>query len=137
MRRIIPRCEPEVVEARARDYGGDTEKVATTSVREWVECGVVITSRYDKADEYEVMQEMIVSLDRGLASTIKSVFCDSKASDCFIVVLRNWDAGHARAVGSALEVIALRRRGGHNGITVEAASGGRYVDISPTWRELP
>jgi hypothetical protein len=84
-RKIIPRFEPEVIEAGAqKHYFGDSEKVATTSIRTLVVFGVDIVSRYNKAEEYELMQAMICALRPAMREQIKSIFCDSKSS-CFSV----------------------------------------------------
>ena len=50
----IPLRDPEIVEAEARTYWrGNAEKVPTTSLTLLTVCGVELTSRYNKADEYE------------------------------------------------------------------------------------
>jgi hypothetical protein len=59
----IPRREPELIEAEARQfYRGDTEKVATTSLQSVTARGVEITSRYNKAEEFELMAKMVNAL---------------------------------------------------------------------------
>jgi hypothetical protein len=141
-RKIIPRFEPEVIEATAKKhYRGDDEKVATTSIRTLVVFGVSIVSRYDKADEYDLMQAMICALRPALREQIKSIFCDSKA-DCFSVILRNWRVGIAHAIGYEIEATVIARCGGHNGIFVGADRGctffgdpDRQIEVGANWQD--
>ena len=132
----IPRFEPEVIEATAkRRYRGDTEKVATTSIRAVTERGVSITSRYNKADEYELMLTMVRSLSWPLRDQVKSIFCDSKAS-VFTVSLRIWNVDSARAIGRELEETVIACTGGHNGLFIAADFGDleQCVEVQPNWR---
>ena len=65
---IIPKREPELVEAEARRrWQGDPEKVATTTLNSLVVRGVKLSSRYGKAHEYVVMQRAVLKLSSGLA----------------------------------------------------------------------
>src|SRR3979411_1772264 len=101
--KIIPRFEPEVIEAAAQKrHWGDAEKVATTSIRTLVVFGVDIISRYHKAAEYELMQAVVCTLHPTLRKQIISIFCDSKAN-CFSIVLRTWRTDRARVIGLKLE----------------------------------
>jgi hypothetical protein len=134
-RKIIPRFEPEVIEAAAqKHYRGDDEKVATTSIRTLVVFGVDIVSRYNKADEYDLMQAMICALRPALREQIESIFCDSKAY-CFSVTLRNWRDDIAHAIGCELEATAIARCGGHNGIFVTSEGECNSVEIDADWRD--
>ncbi len=57
---VIPKFEPEIVAAIAkRKYHGDSEKVATTSIKALDVHGVSLRSRYDKAHEYAEMAAMV------------------------------------------------------------------------------
>jgi hypothetical protein len=88
-RDIIPRFEPEVVEAEARRrWHGDDEKVATTAVKVLVVRGVEITSRYQKADELELMGRIIDAMPPCVSARIESVWCDSKACHCYSITLK-------------------------------------------------
>jgi hypothetical protein len=130
----IPRREPELVEAEARQrYHGDTEKVPTTTIKTLTVRGVVITSRYDKAAELELMQEMILGLHSYQAEMIETLFCDSKACLVFTVELRGHHCEHAvRAIGQTIEEVALELNGGHNGIFVSAGIDDTII-IEPQW----
>jgi hypothetical protein len=138
---IIPRREPEVVEAEAkRRWFGDDEKVATTSLKSLTVRGIELTSRYDKAHEYELMQRMVLKLPADSVNAIVSIFCDSKATNTYTVVLRNWDAKTAGKVGAQLEATLLNMKSGHNGIWVECSmrvpgDTERLVIIDPNWGE--
>jgi hypothetical protein len=46
--------------------------------------GIEITSRYQKAHEYELMVKMVEEVPKPLRY-VKSIFCDSKATYCFSV----------------------------------------------------
>jgi hypothetical protein len=135
---IIPRHEPELVESTARKhYRGDDEKVATTTVDLLIVDGIRITSRYRKADELEVM----LALPSALCRQIHSMYCDSKVSKCFLVVLRHWDKFSAYTIGHELEIAAFECLGGHNGIFVaepdpesDYLGGERSVEIAAVWK---
>src|SRR5262245_35974500 len=79
----IPQYETEVIKAK----GGDTEKVATTSVRLVTVNGVNISSRYEKADEYELMRLMVCALPRELVKLVRSIDCDSNNSFDYTVII--------------------------------------------------
>jgi hypothetical protein len=139
--RVIPRREPELIAREARRlYGGCADKVATTSIRGMVVRGVELTSGYDQADELEAMRAMVLALG-GAAFVVKSIFCDSRFTHSYTVLIRSWAwevnlAGH---VGRTLEAAAFRERGGHNGITVAADDGSsfgsseRRLDLVADW----
>ena len=138
--RAIPVHEPEVVAAEARKkWHGDAEKVATTSIKMLKIDGVKITSRYCRAHEFELMRDMILTLSPRWRTIMKSIFCDSQATDCFSVTMRRWDPRLAAEIGKKLESAALELNDGHNGITVAAATktifsdAGRFIDIHPNW----
>jgi len=132
-RRRIPRFEPEVIASAARkNWRGDDEKVATTSIKHLDLDGVTISSRYDKADEYEMMASMIEGVAPHLRSLIESLWCDSKATACYSVTLRPCSLAQAREIGRQLEEACLKYGSGHNGITVEGTRG-RSLDIDPNW----
>jgi len=80
--------------------------------------GVKLSSRYGKAHEYVVMQKAVLELSSGLASAVVSIFCDSKTTCVYEVVVRYWDDNGdiAHQLGQELDSILLRLDGGHNGI---------------------
>jgi|SRR5215471_8032780 len=72
-RKTIPRLEPEAVRAEAdKLWRGDDEKCATTSIKELRVRGARITSRYQKAHEFETIQTMVLSVDPRLVSFVES-----------------------------------------------------------------
>ena len=136
MTSAIPHHEPELIEAAARRYGGDLEKVPTTSIRKLTVRGVLIQSRYHKAQEFERMAFMIRELPQGLAETwILRMFCDSKACADYTVILKHWNPHAARMIGNYIEQLALSKEGGggHNGIWVN--NGEDTITIDPNWLE--
>ena len=137
----IPQHEPEVVEAKARRFV-DADKAATTSLESIVMHGVKLVSRYRKAHELELMRGFVLDLPAAVRGSVASIFCDSKATYFFTVVVRDWS--DAEIVGRALAASALARNGGHNGITVcardrknlDSIFGGQtLVDVDPDWRD--
>jgi hypothetical protein len=150
MNSVIPRHEPEVVEAiAAKRHYRDDEKVATTSLDHLIVRGVTITSRYQKADELDLMRALILALPPPFYILVKSIWCDSKASCCYSVVLREWPPSRtglpdeAEVIGSCLErTLRSMRPFGHNGISI-AADGGKFcgefgdparsIYINPNW----
>jgi hypothetical protein len=128
----IPRHDPETIAAAARAWRGDTEKVATTSVKGVQVDGVALSSRYDKAEEYEVMVAMVDGVAPELRSKIASVFCDSKAQACYSVELRPCSRRQAEAIAQHLGSAANRLQGGHNGIYLNGPAGGSIV-VDPGW----
>jgi hypothetical protein len=133
----IPRYEPEVIEAEARKFGGEHDKTYTTSVDVLVVGGVEISSRYRKAEELETMTAIVVLglSEPGLRRHVKSVWCDSKFSDSYTVMLRSKDANLAQQIGLAFEAGAFRVKGGHNGILVEGPDGKTLANIDSNWDE--
>jgi hypothetical protein len=130
---IVPRFEPEIVETQAKKrWLGDPEKVATTSVKAMEFHDVVLSSRYDKAHEYESMAAIIEELAPELRSLIDSIWCDSKANACYSVVLKPCTHRQAMLIATALDAACLAKNGGHNGIYIQEAAGGG-LDIDPNW----
>ena len=139
--RAIPIHEPEVVAVEARKkWHGNAEKVATTSIKVLKIDGVEITSRYCRAHEFELMRDMVLALAPRWRAVMKSIFCDSKATDCFSVTMHRWDPSLAAEIGKQLENAALELNDGHNGITIAAptktvfSAAGQFIDIHPSWR---
>jgi hypothetical protein len=141
MMSVIPRHEPEIIEAvAARQHYGNDEKVATTSIDHLIVRGVNISSRYRKADKFELMRALILALPSPFFGMVESIWCDSKASCCYSVVLRKWVS--ARTFSSAAEIIGsylettLRsmRPFGHNGIDIsDAKQFDRSIYLNPNW----
>jgi hypothetical protein len=126
----VPRHEPEVIKAKADQiYGGNAEKVSTTSLNDATLLGVKISSRYGKAHEIETMMAMIRALQPAHVEMVKSIFCDSKATDCYSVTLRFWNREAAMQIAAGLDAAVQ----GHNGIGVEFGPERFYLD--PDWRD--
>jgi hypothetical protein len=122
---IVPRRSKEAIAADARHC--DVFKVATANLdlggRHSINIeGVHLNSRYDDALEYELLLAMVLRLPERLRSKIASINCDSKGTWVFSAILKtgNWYADTAEEIADQLEAVALRLRGGHNGIRVEA-----------------
>jgi hypothetical protein len=133
----IPRRSPEEVQAEANErYFGNTDKVATTPLRGLMVRGVEISSRYDKAHDYEVMQDMILALPDDCAAPVKSIWADRDST--YSVVLNRWNADMAGDIGRLFEQVALHGSSsfGHNGIYVSADDGDdrHSITIGPDWR---
>jgi hypothetical protein len=139
--RIIPRREPELIAREAqRLWRGCADKVPTTSIDRMVVWGVELTSRYNQADEFDTMRAMVLALG-GAAFVVRSIFCDSRFTHSYTVLIRDW-AWETNLVGHlarTLEAAAFRERGGHNGITVAADDGSpfgsseRRLDVAAAW----
>jgi hypothetical protein len=131
---VIPRHEPEIISARIKKCGGGDQYLATTSIRSLKIAGVLIVSRYRRADEFARMQKMVLSLPGKFLREVKSILCDSKVSHCYFVVLRRWDSPLARTIGLYLEHQARMLAGGHNGIQIRADDGSVLGDPEKsTW----
>lgn len=130
---IVPRIDPEIVRARAdRLYRGDSEKVATTSLKIADRHGVGISSRYQKADEFETMMRMVDAVDAELVGLIDNIWCDSKANACYSVVLNQCTQRQADQIGYQLQAAS----GGHNGIFIDGEKGVGLV-LDPWWPGEP
>ena len=74
-----PHRDPEIVQAIAdKHYHSDPEKVPTTTLRSPLTAhGVDITSRYNKAHEFEVMAKLVEVLPAFVRDRIASIWCDN------------------------------------------------------------
>jgi hypothetical protein len=140
--RVIPRREPELIAREAqRLYGGCADKVATTSLDRIFVRGAELTSRYQQADELEVMRDMLLALGPATSLAVESIYCDSRMTHCYTVAIRKWAwrADVVDHIGRTLEFAARHYRGGHNGITLVVDDGstfgssGRRVDLVADW----
>lgn len=127
---MIPEFEPEVVEAAAKRYSGDKEKVPTTSIDGLVVSGVMLSSRYDKADEYKEMKRMVEAVPTALRQKIQQIWCDSKANACYSVTLDACSKTEAVSIGNFLQSGSR----GHNGIWIDGQKGSGLV-LDPYWNE--
>ena len=130
---LVPHFEPEVVQAEAKKkFFGDIEKVATTSMSHLNIHGVSLTSRYNKAHEFEAMAAIVEAVSPNLRSLIDSIWCDSKANACYSVNLKHCTRGQARAIAKALDEACLACDNGHNGIFIEGATKAS-LHVDPNW----
>jgi hypothetical protein len=135
---LVPRFEPEVIEAAARKhYRGDPEKVATTSVPELMYRGVAITSRYGKADELETMAAMLDGISPDLWRYIDTLSCNSRIGNSYFVGLRRCNPSHGREIGAQLADFITAYKGGYNGIQLSHADDTILLDIGPDWSFAP
>lgn len=128
----VPTFEPEVIAAAAKRRWGDTEKVATTSIKILPWRGVELSSRYDKHYELDTMADMIDAVPLELHSAIRSVFCDSQATCSYIVELNKCDPQDAWRIGELME----RAAGGHNGISIHGHTKETSYEIDPNWGDV-
>lgn len=131
----VPRFEPEVIKAAVdKRLDGDDEKIATTALKELVVEGVKISSRYDKAHEYDVLSRVVQEMPKDLRWLVQEVFCDSKATCTYSVTLRQWD--FVDEVAKYFNAALLEHNGGHNGIDLCVAGDDRTktVWVDPQWR---
>jgi len=125
----VPKFEPEVIEAATKRNRGDTDRVATTSIRQFKWRGVELVSRYDKHDELETMADMVDAVPSELHTAIQSVFCDSNAGCCYGVELNPCRPEDARLIGYLME----NASGGHNGISIHGVTNGSSFVMDPHW----
>ena len=94
-------------------------------------CGVMVSSRYRKADELEVMRRMILALPPQLRAAVVEVFRDSDAAYSH---LRHWSL--ASAIAKRLDAGATKVCGGPNGIDARDWSApGPRIAIDPGWQK--
>jgi hypothetical protein len=147
----IPHRDPELVQAEAeRLYHGDIEKVPTTTINTLSVCGIELSSRYSKADEFETMTKVIHALPPWARQEIKSIFCDSKCGSDYLVILHRWCDNCAQLIGAYLRVALRAINGGFNGLYVRNFSkdsifggdksvdvgGGEWVSDEDAWNEI-
>lgn len=133
MKRIyVPRHEPEVIRAKMKRLGPNAERVQTTSLDVIEYKGVVLSSRYQKAEELVLMQRMVDDVGTCLLRKIESIWCDSKATASYTVLLNNCDEDPAWEIASRLEATCLEMDGGHNGIYVHGNTGTN-CSLDPVW----
>ncbi len=133
--RKIPRRRPGTIR-RMAGPNGDLEKVADTPLKELVIGRVKITSRYRKADEFEIMRGMIVALPGTMADAIKSIWCDTQANNAYCVTLRRWDRVTAEHVAACIRDYAMAHPPhGYNAIAVEGPqfNQDQQVFLDPDW----
>ena len=98
---VIPRFEPEVIEASARKLGS-IEGAPTTSLESVAFGGVLLVSRRRRADEYEQMAQMVASLTPAQRRVVAGLYCDSESPPGYAATLTVWDDVLAQVIGGAL-----------------------------------
>lgn len=133
----VPTYEPEIIQAEAdKLWRGDTEKVASTSIPFVEYKGVRLESRYQQADEFEIMSSGVDALPAAYLKRVVSVFCDSKATYCYTLETSFGDDWFLKQTGKFFETgLFTRAPNGHNGIYVDGVHDGQSVEICPSWDE--
>ncbi|MFT3940256.1 hypothetical protein [Rhodopseudomonas sp.] len=107
---------------------GDLEKTSITSLKAF---GVSLSSRFGKAEEYQLMTQMLNEVPALLRRSIEEIYCDSKASLCFTVYLQSDDEEEGQITTEHLAAACVKTKGGHNGI---ASYGPDFVFVlAPEW----
>ncbi len=106
--------------------------MATIAVKEVVIDGISLSSRYDKAAEYDAMVKMVEHVAPPLRPKLKSIFCDSKAQACYSADLHRCSTGEATEIGRQLALGARDAHGGHNGILLAGVTG-KNIFVDPDW----
>ncbi len=115
---FIPKHEPEVVLANARQWGGDLSRAATTSITSLDVNGIRLTSRYRRADALEALVEMAESLPPYVAFDVDALHCEGGEGWVFEAELGDWRMDLAGTVAALMETVSVVQRGGHDGIRV-------------------
>jgi hypothetical protein len=135
---IIPRDEETVRAEADKRYRGDTEKVSTTLYRPGDVLGVGISSRYDKAREYEVMAALIRWIPPDLRALMSSIDCDSK-STTWTFFLKKCSANEFSDLTTLITSGLYRLSGGHNGVFFHFDKSKdappNHEDLDPLWYE--
>lgn len=128
MRPIIPLIDPEVVKREAIEvYRGDYEKVPTTSARPFNYLNVTLSSRCDKAHEYELLMDLVEFLDEIDLNAIDYIYFDSK-SDTIAIELCQCNCGFAKYLSEKIRDYFDSNFIWHSGIYISgAAKGQMYI----------
>lgn len=129
---VVPRFEEEVIAAGARKYGGDEEKVPTTRVRHALCGGVLVTSRYQKAEELQTMMAILDELPDVVVKAMETIFCDSKAGSAYEITLKSGLGYVTWKLATAHIKATLTHVFGTNGTSVKAPGHEDYW-IEPVW----
>lgn len=128
----VPRRPEEEISRDAERYRGDREKVRTSAITalEWE--GVALISRYGKADEYELMIDMVEAI-KARACSVAHIFCDSKAGSTFDVMVKSPSTlAEIEGIGDRISQALLSKNGGYNYLTLNNAEG-TSVDLGCAW----
>lgn len=114
------------------EKGIDPDKWRTATKSSMRIMGVEISSRYGKHHELVEMAEVIAGMPPALRALIKSIWCDSKATNTFSVDLKpGMDVPFiTEQIGACLHGLIMNVHGGHNGIYV-----GENYEVASDWSE--
>jgi hypothetical protein len=135
LKTLVPLRTKEEIRRDAAGYGGDEEKVATTSVKSLSFLGVELTSRYNKAIDYQEMASVIMKIHPDRRRHISEMWCDSKAGRVYRVSMRATITSRDEAEGLAalMEYIMLEDGPGHGGIYVKWQN--KDFHLAGCWRK--
>jgi hypothetical protein len=114
----------------------DTEKIPDGPYSKKIFSGIEVSSRYGKSTELRNMTAALARLPLHLMRQVKSIWCDSKAYQCFSVYLDSENLDGCVEIGRLLDEAFMDVCGGHNGITFYAGTEifeNEIFDIDPNW----
>jgi hypothetical protein len=80
----------------------------------------MIASRYNSKHELKIMESVVCEIPERDRALITEVFCDSKATWCIRVSLREHNTELAERIGQTFDNEMMRLNRGHNGVSVVA-----------------
>jgi hypothetical protein len=104
----------------------DPDKIPDGPYSKDIFAGIEVSSRYGKNAELRHMTAALAKLPLHLMRQVKSIWCDSKAFDCYSVVLDPQNFDGCIEIGKILDRAFMEICGGHNGISFYA--GGELFD---------
>ena len=119
----------EIAERPASSPSINPEKMATSPFDSVIVSNIVITSRYQKAHEFDLMARVVSGLSKYMTYKIMKMFCDSSQGSSFIVTMhKDYESlVHAQPVADELVRLLLKEHGGYSGLYV-----GSLV-LEPYW----
>ncbi len=90
---------------------------------------IILSSRYCVAHEFAAMRRVVDAMPQLIAKRIESIWCDSLACCCYIVMVKTglYAPKLAESVRDSFQEV-----GGHNGITIYNGNG-KSVEFDPYW----
>lgn len=129
----VPRFTDAAIQAEADlNYHGHCDKVSTTPATLLKVGAVEISSRYNKAEEFDSMAGMVNGLEERHRRLVESIWCDSKMTAYYSVKLKSCTWRQAREIAGQLEQDCCKHDGGHNGIYIEGEDGS-HLFLDPIW----
>jgi hypothetical protein len=129
---LIPKHESEVL-GKVRKKCRSAEKAKTTAIGDIIFRDVNISSRYDKAEELEMMVDMITMVPDEMIDVVAAIECDSSAQRLFTIYVQ--DGGPGFYFFRDLSIFArigyfLGGHEYHNGVNVRYESNDDQEDIA-------